>query len=278
MEPALTQLMSLVGVAVDMPTGTLPRTGTCGASLEQGQPIPLCKWGSPPCPCTERRSPLGNGGGSWPGGAEPLASSRVSQARGNEVGKDTAPYGANESREDFQQQQIPFQLSLSPRPLRRLPAQTRLLRVWDPAWRPPRQAAELGWTPGKSFQQPWGWPQGRWAGWRVSYGCPTAWPKILLFYCCLSWAGAGKGRRQRVLLLPVLLCSGETSPAWDQAGRSPWPTLWKPALIWLGFNPWREGKNRCQLLWFEPGMWVHGHVPAEPPLSNPPAWSCGEKG
>lgn len=158
MQPALTQLMkALVGVAADVqPTRTSPRTSTCGASLEPGYPIPLCRSGSPTLSL-----PLGDGGGSRPGGAGLLVSS---QARGNRVGKDTAPCGANESREDFQEQQIPFQLSLSPR---RCAGSQHL---WDPAWRPPGQAAGLR---GKSFQQIQGWPQGRRAGWRVSCGRPT---------------------------------------------------------------------------------------------------------
>lgn len=37
-----------------------------------------------------------------PGGAGLQASSCVFQAHGNGVGKDTAPYGANERQEDFQ--------------------------------------------------------------------------------------------------------------------------------------------------------------------------------
>lgn len=53
----------------------------------------------------EKQQPLGRWpGGGCPGGAGPQASSCVFQADGNGVGKDTAPYGANESWEDFQPQ------------------------------------------------------------------------------------------------------------------------------------------------------------------------------
>lgn len=72
--------------------------------------------------------------GNCLGGAGLLVSSCVFQARGNGVGKDVAPYGANESWEHFQQQQILVQLSshLATVPT---PSMDQAAPA-DPAWRP----------------------------------------------------------------------------------------------------------------------------------------------
>lgn len=212
--------------------------------------------------------------GRGDGGAAPgvLVSSRVSQARGNGVGKDAAPYGANESREDFQQRQIPFQLSLSPG--RRASSQ------YGPGCsgfgiQPGEtlgQAAELGWTlVGKVLPATLGMaprPVGRMRGFLVAVqglGQGSYFPLLDKLGRC--WEGA----KAAGAALPSVPVPGRNIPGLGpgQAGRSPWPTSWKPALIWLGFNPWREGKNPRQLLWFEGGMWVHGHTLAEPPPLPP---------
>lgn len=61
-EPALTQLMLAL-------VGTAPRNDACGASLEQGHPILLCRSGSPLCPCMRSSSsPLGDGQDGLPWG------------------------------------------------------------------------------------------------------------------------------------------------------------------------------------------------------------------
>lgn len=49
-------------------------------------------------------------------------------------------------------------------------------------------------------------------------------------------------------------------------------TLWKPALIWLGLDPWREGKNLSG-----PLLWAGDvGVGAQPHCSQSPVSSCGE--
>lgn len=96
LQPALTQLCRLwLGWLRTCLWGHHPES----ASPAQGHPIPRRRSG---CPFTERSCPLGDGGGNCLEGAGLLVSSCIFQARGNGVGKDTAPYGANESWEPFQ--------------------------------------------------------------------------------------------------------------------------------------------------------------------------------
>lgn len=63
-------------------------------------------------------------------------------------------------------------------------------------------------------------------------------------------------------------------PDVDWAGRLPWPTPRKLALIWVGFNPWREGKIPASSSGLRQGC---GCISTSQ-LCKAPTWSYGEKG